>query len=195
MILRIILRPMRLTFLHLAVFRDDWKKLELNDDDLQSLEKSLAERPGAGRVIAGTGGLRNSAMTRTITKNGPTVADRIGRGMSELESIMAAGVDPRKALTWHAVEIAEPARYGPAEVRGVRHSLGLSQPLFAKLIGVSPALVKLWEQRQQKREPAPWARRLLDSIQTQPAYWRSLVRLPRGGPNGHAHSRSPRKVV
>jgi DNA-binding transcriptional regulator YiaG len=97
---------------------------------------------------------RSFAMTRVITKSGLTVAERIGRGMSDLESIIAAGVDPRKVLTWHAVEIEEPARYGPADIRGVRDSLGLSQPLFAKLIGVSPALVKLWEQRQQKREPA-----------------------------------------
>ena len=133
-------------------------------------------------------------MTGVVTKNRPTVAQRIGRGMSELESIMAAGADPRKVLTWHAVEIEEPARYGPAEVRGVRDSLGLSQPLFAKLIGVSPALVKLWEQRQQKREPAPWARRLFDSIQSQPAYWRSLVRMPGGGPNGHSVSRSSAKA-
>ena len=133
-------------------------------------------------------------MTGVVTKNRPTVAQRIGRGMSELESIMAAGADPRKVLTWHAVEIDEPARYGPAEVRGVRDSLGLSQPLFAKLIGVSPALVKLWEQRQQKREPAPWARRLFDSIQSQPAYWRTLVRTPRGGPNGNAKPRSSVKA-
>ena len=126
-------------------------------------------------------------MTGIVTRKRPSVAERIGRGMSELQSIMAADADPRTVLTWHAVEIEEPARYGPAEVRGVRDSLGLSQPLFAKLIGVSPALVKLWEQRQQKRAPAPWARRLFDSIQSQPAYWRSLVRLPRGGPNGNAN--------
>lgn len=133
-------------------------------------------------------------MTTAITRNGPTVAERIGRGMSELESIMAADVDPRRVLKWHAVEIEEPAKYGPGEVRAVRDSLSLSQPLFAKLVGVSPALVKLWEQRQQKREPAPWARRLFDSIQSQPAYWRSLVHLPRGGPNGDAKSRSSPKA-
>lgn len=49
---------MRLTFLQLAAFREDWKKLKLTDEDLQELEKSLLPRPGAGRVIAGTGGLR-----------------------------------------------------------------------------------------------------------------------------------------
>jgi len=121
-------------------------------------------------------------MTRTNTKNHPTVAQRIARGMSEIEAIMAADIDPRRVLTWNAVEIQEPTTYRPAKVRTVRDSLGLSQPLFAKLIGVSPALVKLWEQQRQKREPAPWARRILDSIQTQPDYWRSLVRLPKGGP-------------
>jgi DNA-binding transcriptional regulator YiaG len=155
---------MRLTFLQLAVFHDDW----------------------------------NPTMTSINTRSGGTVAERIGRGMSELEAIMAAAVDPRHVLTWHAVEIQEPTRYRPEQARVVRDSLGLSQPLFAKLIGVSPALVKMWEQRQQKREPAPWARRILDSIQTQPAYWRSLVRLPTGGSSGAVRSeggtRRARKV-
>jgi hypothetical protein len=68
---------MRLTFLQLAVFREDWKKLDLNDDDLQSLEKSLAERPGGGRVIAGTGGLRKIRFAPTSWRVGKSNAVRV----------------------------------------------------------------------------------------------------------------------
>ena len=126
-------------------------------------------------------------MSAQETQRGPTVAERIHSGMAELEAIMAAGQDPRRVLTWRAAEVREPAEYGPGQVRQVHDSLGLSQPLFAKLVGVSAALVKLWEQRRQKREPAPWARRILDAMRSDPAYWRSLVQTPTGTANGRSN--------
>ena len=76
-ILRIIAGPMRFTFLQLSVFRDDWKELELDDDDLQSLERSLAEQPGAGRVIAGTGGLRKARLAPASWRVGKSNAVRV----------------------------------------------------------------------------------------------------------------------
>ena len=47
--------------------------------------------------------------SRTDTECFPTVAERLQGGMAELEAIMAAGTDPRRALSWRAVEVREPA--------------------------------------------------------------------------------------
>lgn len=49
---------MTLTFVQLSVFMADWKRLDLDDDDLHALELILLERPEVGKVIPGTGGLR-----------------------------------------------------------------------------------------------------------------------------------------
>ena len=43
-------------FVYTAPFRNCWKILGLNDDDLLNLEKMLLENPQKGDVITGTGG-------------------------------------------------------------------------------------------------------------------------------------------
>jgi putative transcriptional regulator len=58
---------------------------------------------------------------------------------------------------------AEPARYDAPAIRSLRDDSGLTQRLFAALIGVSVELVKRWE--QGRREQGTLARRLLDEIQ------------------------------
>ena len=45
-------------FVELPTFREDWKELGLNDDQLRELQKELLQNPKAGKVIAGTGGVR-----------------------------------------------------------------------------------------------------------------------------------------
>ena len=49
---------MNASFVHLSMFVADWRHLRLTDDDLRALEKILINRPVAGDVMAGTGGLR-----------------------------------------------------------------------------------------------------------------------------------------
>jgi putative transcriptional regulator len=58
-------------------------------------------------------------------------------------------------------------------VRKTREGVGVSQPVFARMLGVSAALMRSWECGQRK--PAPIARRLLDLIHANPADWRELV--------------------
>ena len=67
------------------------------------------------------------------------------------------------------VSIPGPGKHSPAAVKKLRLSLGMSQPVFAELIGVSGILVQSWE--RGVREPSPLARRLLDTISRDPADW------------------------
>jgi DNA-binding transcriptional regulator YiaG len=52
--------------------------------------------------------------------------------------------------------------------------MGVSQAVFARLLGVSVVLVKSWE--AGTREPSPLARRLLDTIRANPPAWLATVR-------------------
>jgi putative transcriptional regulator len=76
------------------------------------------------------------------------------------------------------VALEPPPQLTPADVREVRESRGLSQPVFADILGTSPSTVRSWEQGQN--QPSPIARRFLGLIAAEPAYWsdrfRSIVR-------------------
>ena len=72
------------------------------------------------------------------------------------------------------VRVAPPPPLAPADVRGIRESLGLSQPVFADFLGTSTATVRSWEQGQ--KPPSPMARRFLGLIAADPPYWKSRFR-------------------
>ena len=72
------------------------------------------------------------------------------------------------------VAVEPPPRLTPADVRQVRESLGLSQPVFADFLGTSTATVRSWEQGQ--KPPSPMARRFLGLIAADPPYWKSQFR-------------------
>jgi len=105
---------------------------------------------------------------------GPRVADEIMAGMRELERMMDQGKTPQQMFTVRTVEIPDPGLYRAAQVRRLRESLGVSQAVFAHLLGISVVLVKSWE--RGVREPSPLARRLLDTIKADPSRWLSTVR-------------------
>ena len=70
-------------------------------------------------------------------------------------------------LTLKTVEIPDPPTFTPASIHRLRDRLGLSQGLFAKLVGVSRKLVEAWE--AGSRTPSPMARRLLEAIAKKPS--------------------------
>lgn len=76
--------------------------------------------------------------------------------------------------------VPDPAKYDPADVQATRELVGVSQAIFARMLGVSPPLVRAWECGQ--RTLAPIARRLLDLIRCVSAWRRSqdIGRLPVG---------------
>ena len=104
----------------------------------------------------------------------PRVADEIMAGMRELERMMDEGKTPEQVFTVKTIQVPDPNVYRPRQIRGLRDSLGVSQALFAHLLGVSLVLVKSWE--SGAREPSLTARRLLDTISADPSRWIRNVR-------------------
>jgi DNA-binding transcriptional regulator YiaG len=98
--------------------------------------------------------------------------------MESLLATMKAGglAAVRKKFTVRKVKVAtfEVPALGKADVVAVRESLGVSQPVFAGLIGVSPALVKAWE--QGLKVPSGIALRFLAEIRRNPDYWKGRVK-------------------
>ncbi len=70
-------------------------------------------------------------------------------------------------VTVRTAAVAAPAPMDADEVRAVRAALGVSQAVFAEMIGVSTVLVGSWEQGQ--RSPNAMARRMLRWIASDPA--------------------------
>ena len=112
--------------------------------------------------------------TTTTPHKSHRVADSIRAGMREIEAMIASGKRPEEVFTVRTVEIPDPGDYVAADVRKLRASMGVSQAVFAQLVGVSRILVQKWEGGE--KIPSPLARRLLDTIKADPSRWLSTVR-------------------
>ena len=106
--------------------------------------------------------------------NKRNIATEIIADLKQIHATLKAGVPLREKYTVRTVRaVPDPGKYGAADVRAARELVGVSQPVFARMLGVSAALVRSWECGQRK--PAPIARRLLDLIRANPANWREMV--------------------
>jgi DNA-binding transcriptional regulator YiaG len=102
------------------------------------------------------------------------VAREILADLGELAAALETGAPLAEKYTARTVRaVPDPSAYDPAAVRQTRELVGVSQPVFARMLGVSAALVRSWECGQ--RRPAPIARRLLDLVRADPARWRAMV--------------------
>ena len=72
----------------------------------------------------------------------------------------------RAKVTVRRVDVVPPPEYGERDVQRVREDLGLSQAVFANLIGASASTVRAWE--RGARQPSDMARRLLELADRQP---------------------------
>lgn len=72
--------------------------------------------------------------------------------------------------------VAEPRAYAKADVIRVRTKLGLSQTVFARVLGKSAPTVRSWEQGQKAPDPA--ANRMLEIAERHPNVLLELVRPP-----------------
>jgi|HubBroStandDraft_1064217.scaffolds.fasta_scaffold118380_2 DNA-binding transcriptional regulator YiaG len=113
---------------------------------------------------------------RLPSRRGMTSKGReIVASLAEAVAVERAGIPIESRFTVRTVELPdEPRKYSSAAVRATRDKLGMSQAIFSHLIGVSPMLVRAWEQGQ--RVPAKWARRLLDEMNRDPRHWRGMFR-------------------
>jgi putative transcriptional regulator len=107
------------------------------------------------------------------TKKSRRAVEDVLHGLRELASMVEQGIRPEERFTVHTVEIPEPAKYNAKAVQSLRQKLGVSQAIFAKMLGVSTILVQSWE--RGVREPSPLARRLLDTIRDDPGRWLGRV--------------------
>jgi DNA-binding transcriptional regulator YiaG len=113
-------------------------------------------------------------MNKKVKVSRPRVADEIMAGIREIERMIDRGKTPDEMFTVRTVEIPEPTAYHGKDVRKLRDSLGVSQGVFAHLVGVSLVLVKSWE--RDARVPNAMACRLMDTIRANPNRWLSSVR-------------------
>lgn len=66
-----------LTFIELDDFRQDWRELGLDDDDLLALQVAIMRAPRKNRVVPGTGGLRKIRFSPKDLPKGKSGAFRI----------------------------------------------------------------------------------------------------------------------
>lgn len=115
---------------------------------------------------------RPSASAAMQPRRPPAPPPRMGAFARKLDLAFREVFEGR--VTVRHVQVADPGHYTAAAVRKLRRTLGVSQPVFAQLMGVSTVLVQSWEQGQ--RTPSRMARRLLDEIHRDPSHWAATLR-------------------
>jgi putative transcriptional regulator len=79
----------------------------------------------------------------------------------------------RVAITARGARVDPAPEYSPEEIRAIRHSLSLSQQVFADVLNASASAVRAWE--QGTREPDGPTRRLLQVAEEHPDVLMALV--------------------
>lgn len=102
-----------------------------------------------------------------------SVEEGLIQSLTTLRDSLKNGESLHKRFTMRTVDLnLEPQEYGPEQVRATRESLGASQAVFAKLLGVTAKTVQSWE---QGLVPPSMARRLLDIINDDKAPWLEIL--------------------
>jgi putative transcriptional regulator len=100
---------------------------------------------------------------------GASVANEVLEALAEFTDALEKGEVTRR-LTCRQIKLdLEPTHYSPKLVKRTRETIGVSQALFARFLGVSPKTVRSWE--QGVNTPSPMACRFMDEIRRDPAYW------------------------
>lgn len=68
---------MKLTFVQVSAFAAKWKAFRFSDEDLQALEAAIMERPDAGEVMKGTGGMRKLRFAAPSARTGKSGGSRV----------------------------------------------------------------------------------------------------------------------
>jgi DNA-binding transcriptional regulator YiaG len=123
------------------------------------------------------GSTRKGKGTRPATRQRtgpPSVPQQILEGLREMAEFAASGEPPEKRYTVRQLTLdLELGDYTPDKVRATREVFGLSQPLFAKFLGVEVSALRHWE--QGIRAPSSVVRRFLDEMNATPDHWRKRI--------------------
>jgi len=105
----------------------------------------------------------------------PRLGRRLIRGLTDIRDTLKKGQKLSEKFTVRTVVLdLEPTEYDADAIRKIRERLGVSQALFAQVLGASVDTVASWE--QGVREPNPMARRLLEEISRNHEHWRKILR-------------------
>jgi len=107
-----------------------------------------------------------------LTRNGAEIVN----ALTEFYAVLKEGGSQAVArrFTVRTVELnLEPRTYTGEDVKKVRSILGLSQPLFARFLGVTANAVRNWERGQT---PSKLACRFLDEINHNPELFKKRIR-------------------
>ena len=118
-------------------------------------------------------GPRAATRQRTVQLSVP---QQILEGLREMAEFATSDEPPEKRYTVrHLTLDLEPGDYAPDKVRATREIFGLSQPLFAKFLGVEVSALRHWE--QGIRSPSAVVRRFLDEMNATPDHWRRRIEM------------------
>jgi putative transcriptional regulator len=115
-------------------------------------------------------------MGKTKSRRELSIGEEMIRDMHDLVATLKAGGMPAVEKKFRVTRLQPPPAppaFDAEDVKAVRAELRASQPIFAALLGVSPATVRAWEQGQKK--PSGMARRFLAEIRRDPDYWRKRL--------------------
>lgn len=103
----------------------------------------------------------------------------------ELTNVRVVTVEQVTARKAHA---EKPPWYAPFLIREIRQKLGVSQAIFAEMLGVSASTVRAWE--QGKREPEGPARRVIQLAESHPEVLKELAPIYPGTEKERSRPRS-----
>ncbi len=110
-------------------------------------------------------------------KKAPTPIASMTADLKRLNEFLSKGHTLEEAAQQGLIRMArvelKPVSEHAEQAKKARESLKLSQPEFAAFLGVSPQLVKAWE--QGRRNPAPPVRVMLRHIAAKPKQWAAFV--------------------
>jgi putative transcriptional regulator len=113
-------------------------------------------------------------MARVTSK---TFAERLLRSAEQAAEIKqgktSAARTSRHKVTAREVVVRQPPKYDAKRILRLRQRLGVSQSVFAGMLGVQPPTVRAWEQEQ--KEPSGSARRLLEIYELRPTLAESTL--------------------
>lgn len=111
-------------------------------------------------------------------RKGQSIEERLIASARQAVAIKKGEMKPARAYslprTAREVVVSEPQNFASADVVRIRNKLGLSQTVFAKVLGKSAPTVRSWEQGQKTPDPA--ANRMLEIADKHPRVLLELVR-------------------